>query len=77
MNITEEMVFDTLNMFGFLAVELTLLFLGELHNDIHETVRYDVILFNACDSLTLTQFERILHLSVLRAWCFRKRGPYP
>ncbi|MBE0367978.1 hypothetical protein [Pseudoalteromonas aurantia] len=52
MNITEEMVFDTLNMFGFLAVELTLLFLGELHNDIHETVRYDVILFNACDSLT-------------------------
>lgn len=28
MNITEEMVFDTLNMFGFLAVELTLLFLA-------------------------------------------------
>ncbi|MCH2089780.1 MAG: permease [Pseudoalteromonas sp.] len=28
MNITEAMVFDTLNMFGFLAVELTLLFLA-------------------------------------------------
>ncbi|EWH04301.1 permease [Pseudoalteromonas lipolytica SCSIO 04301] len=28
MNITEKMVFDTLNMFGFLAVELTLLFLA-------------------------------------------------
>lgn len=27
MNITQEMVFDTLNMFAFLAVELTLLFL--------------------------------------------------
>ncbi len=27
MNITQNMVFDTLNMFAFLAVELTLLFL--------------------------------------------------
>jgi len=27
MNITQQMVFDTLNMFAFLAVELTILFL--------------------------------------------------
>ena len=28
MSVNEEMVFNTLNMFGFLAVELTLLFLA-------------------------------------------------